>query len=407
MGPREGAFMKQGLQEETTALPQAYESGFSPPVMRGARILCEALLREGVDTLFGYPGGAVLHIYDELAKMRGQLRHILARHEQGAVHMAEGYAKATGRVGVALVTSGPGATNADTGIANAFVDSTPLVVITGQVPRKLIGADAFQEIDTVGITMPCTKYSYMVRNARDLAEIVKEAFYIANTGRPGPVLIDIPKDVSAEEAPFIYPDRLHLSGYRPFVEPKTQQVAKAVGEICRSKRPILYVGGGVIHSGAGVELLKLAERLHLPVTPTLMGLGGFPSGHPLCLGMLGMHGTYWANMAISESDLIVAIGARFDDRVTGAIDKFAPQAKIIHVDVDPSSIGKNVRTHIPILGDAKSVLGRMLEMLPEKVSRESAARLAPWWKQIEEWKKHVPLAYEHSDEVIKPQLLCE
>ncbi len=399
--------MKQQLQAETTAGPQACEGGIAPQVMRGARILCEALLREGVDTLFGYPGGAVLPIYDELANMRGRLRHILARHEQGAVHMAEGYAKATGRVGVVLVTSGPGATNAVTGIANAFMDSTPLVVITGQVPRKMIGADAFQEIDTVGITMPCTKYSYMVRCARDLAEIVKEAFHIASTGRPGPVLMDIPKDVSAEEAPFIYPDRLHLPGYRPFVQPDTQQVTTAVGEICRSKRPILYVGGGVIHSGACDELLKLAEALHLPVTPTLMGLGCFPSGHPLCLGMLGMHGTYWANMAISESDVIIAIGARFDDRVTGAVHKFAPQAEIIHVDVDPSSIGKNVRTHIPILGDAKSVLGQMLEMLPEKVCQENSTRLAPWWKQIEEWKKYAPLAYENSDEVIKPQFLCE
>ena len=399
--------MKQQLQAETTVGPQACEVGIAPQVMRGARILCEALIREGVDTIFGYPGGAVLPIYDDLSKMQGRLRHILARHEQGAVHMAEGYAKATGRVSVVLVTSGPGATNAVTGIANAFMDSTPLVVITGQVPRKLIGADAFQEIDTVGITMPCTKYNYMVRDARDLAEIVKEAFYIASSGRPGPVLIDIPKDVSTEKAPFTYPEILHLPGYRPFVRPDTEQVKEAVGKMCESQRPILYVGGGVIHSGASEELLELAERLHLPVTPTLMGLGCFPSGHPLCLGMLGMHGTYWANMAISESDLIIAIGARFDDRVTGAIDKFAPQAEIIHADVDPSSIGKNVRTHIPVLGDAKSVLRQMLEMLPKGVCRESLTRLAPWWKQIEEWKERSPLTYQSSDEVIMPQFLCE
>lgn len=399
--------MKQELQVETTGVPPTYEGGTSPQTMRGARILCEALIREGVDTIFGYPGGAVLPIYDELAKMQDRLRHILARHEQGAVHMAEGYAKATGRVGVVLVTSGPGATNAVTGIANAFMDSTPLVVITGQVPRKLIGADAFQEIDTVGITMPCTKYNYMVRDTRDLAEIVKEAFYIASTGRPGPVLIDIPKDVAAEKAPLIYPERLRLPGYCPFVRPDTEQVKKAVGKICRSMRPILYVGGGVIHSRAADELLNLAERLHLPVTPTLMGLGCFPSGHPLCLGMLGMHGTYWANMAISESDLVIAIGARFDDRVTGATDKFATQAEIIHADVDPSSIGKNVRTHIPIVGDAKSVLQQMLEMLPKELCRENLTRLAPWWKQIEEWKLHAPLTYRSSDEVIMPQFLCE
>jgi len=399
--------MKQELQAQTTVAPPTYEGGSSPQTIRGARILCEALIREGVDTIFGYPGGAVLPIYDELAKMRNRLRHILARHEQGAVHMAEGYAKATGRVGVVLVTSGPGATNAVTGIANAFMDSTPLVVITGQVPRKLVGADAFQEIDTFGITMPCTKYNYMVRDARDLAEIVKEAFYIASTGRPGPVLIDIPKDVSAEKAPFVYPEGLRLPGYCPLVRPDTEQVKKAVGKICRSKRPILYVGGGVIHAGATDELLELAERLHLPVTPTLMGLGCFPPRHPLCLGMLGMHGSYWANMAISESDLIIAIGARFDDRVTGATDKFAVQSEIIHVDVDPCSIGKNVPTHIPVVGDAKSVLRQMLGMLPKDVCQESLTRLAPWWNQIEEWKERAPLTYRGSDEVIMPQFLCE
>ncbi|HXG64660.1 MAG TPA: biosynthetic-type acetolactate synthase large subunit, partial [Blastocatellia bacterium] len=376
-------------------------------VMRGARILCEALIREGVDTLFGYPGGAVLHIYDELAKMPDRLQHVLARHEQGAVHMAEGYAKATGKVGVALVTSGPGATNAVTGIANAFMDSTPLVVITGQVPRKLIGNDAFQEVDTVGITRPCTKYNYIVRDVRELAGIVKEAFYLARTGRPGPVVIDIPKDVTAETAPFVYPESVGLPSYRPAAYGDPEQVKKAVERICRATRPILYVGGGVIHSNGAEELLELAERLNLPVTPTLMGLGCFPSGHSQSLGMLGMHETYWANMAISEADVIIAIGVRFDDRVTGALEKFAPQAEIVHVDVDPSSISKNVRAHIPIAGDARSVMRQMLGVLPADAAETSAERLAAWWQQINEWKEFAPLPYKRSDKAIMPQHLIE
>ena len=375
--------------------------------MRGARILCQSLLKEGVDTIFGYPGGAVLHIYDELHKMRGQLHHVLSRHEQGAIHMAEGYAKATGKVGVALVTSGPGATNAVTGIANAFMDSTPLVVISGQVPRKMIGTDAFQEADTVGITRPCTKYNYLVKDVRDLAEIIKEAFYIAGTGRPGPVLVDIPKDVTAETAPFTYPDRVSLPGYCPGVRGSLRQVKRAVERICEARRPVLYVGGGVIHSNGSDELLELAEKLSLPVTPTLMGLGCFPSGHPLSLGMLGMHGTYWANIAISDSDLIIAIGVRFDDRVTGALEKFAPNAEIIHVDIDPTSVSKNVRAHIPVVGDAKSVIQQMLDLLPERACETSTGRLADWWQQIEEWKEYAPLAYKNSDQVIMPQYLIE
>lgn len=379
----------------------------SRELMRGARILCETLVQEGVDTIFGYPGGAVLHIYDELADTRHNLRHILARHEQGAVHMAEGYAKATGRVGVVLVTSGPGATNAVTGIANAFMDSTPLVVITGQVPRKMIGTDAFQEVDTVGITRPCTKYNYMVREAAELAEVVREAFFVAGTGRPGPVVIDIPKDVTAEQAPFFYPEDVQLLGYRPTSRGNAEQVKEAVERITNARRPILYVGGGVIHANGSDELLELAQKLQLPVTPTLMGLGCFPSGHPLCLGMLGMHGTYWANMAISDSDLIIAIGVRFDDRVTGAIEKFAPQAEIVHIDVDASSVSKNVRAHLPIVGDAKTVMRQMLELLSDERQLPSAERIAPWWRQIEEWKQFAPLAYENSDEVIKPQFLCQ
>jgi acetolactate synthase-1/2/3 large subunit len=390
---------------ETSLMPLATPS--PSEMMRGARILCEALIREGVDTIFGYPGGAVLHIYDELLNYQDRIKHILCRHEQGAVHMAEGYAKVTGKVGCVLVTSGPGATNAVTGIANAYMDSTPLVVISGQVPRKLIGNDAFQEVDTVGITRPCTKYNYLVKDVRDLAEIVKEAFHIARTGRPGPVLIDIPKDVTAEVAPFIYPDRVKLPGYRPNLFGDSEQVKRAVEKISQAKRPILYVGGGVIHSNGYKELVELAERLDLPVTPTLMGLGCFPSGHPLCLGMLGMHGTYWANMAISEADLIIAIGVRFDDRVTGALEKFAPNAEIIHVDIDPSSINKNRRVEIPIVGDARSVIKQMLAALPEEVCRTSSERLAGWWEQIGEWKQYAPLTYENSEEVIMPQYLVE
>ncbi|MCI0488241.1 MAG: biosynthetic-type acetolactate synthase large subunit [Blastocatellia bacterium] len=375
--------------------------------MRGARILCEALIREGVDTIFGYPGGAVLHIYDELLKTQDRIKHVLARHEQGAVHMAEGYAKATGKPGVALVTSGPGATNSVTGIANAFMDSTPLVVITGQVPSLLIGNDAFQEVDTVGITRPCTKYNYLLKDVRDLAEIVREAFHIASTGRPGPVVIDIPKDITAQTAPFTYPDHLDLPGYRPDSYGPIEQVKRAVSKICEATRPILYVGGGVIHSNGSEELLELAERLNLPVTPTLMGLGCFPAGHTLCLGMLGMHGTYAANMAISESDVIVAIGVRFDDRVTGALEKFAPQAEIVHVDVAPSSISKNVRAHFPIVGDARSVIRQMLDLLPRDTEEPSRARLAPWWEQIRDWQVYAPLTYKNSDEIIMPQFLCE
>lgn len=375
--------------------------------MRGARILLEALVREGVDTIFGYPGGAVLHIYDELVKMGPRLRHVLARHEQGAVHMAEGYSKATGKTGVVLVTSGPGATNTVTGIANAYMDSTPLVVITGQVPRKMIGTDAFQEVDTIGITRPCTKYNYMVRDVRELAGIVHEAFYLASSGRPGPVLIDVPKDVTAEKILLQEAPELHLPGYQPPSRADQAQVEQALKRVLAATRPVLYVGGGVIHSGACEELLTLAHALHIPVTPTLMGLGCFPAAHPLSLGMLGMHGTYWANMAMTEADLILAIGVRFDDRVTGALDKFAPNAEIVHVDVDASSLGKNVPTHWPIEGDAKAVIQQMLDALHTNGCRPSPRRLDAWWSQIEAWKAHAPLTYQRSSDVIKPQQLCE
>jgi acetolactate synthase-1/2/3 large subunit len=375
--------------------------------MRGARILLEALVREGVDTVFGYPGGAVLHIYDELAKMGPRLRHVLARHEQGAVHMAEGYSKATGKPGVVLVTSGPGATNTITGIANAYMDSTPLVVITGQVPRKMIGTDAFQEVDTIGITRPCTKYNYMVRDVDELAGIVHEAFYLASSGRPGPVLIDVPKDVTAEKTLLATSATLSLPGYQPPAAADQQQIEIALDRVLAATRPVLYVGGGIVHAGASEELLALADALHIPVTPTLMGLGCFPSAHPLSLGMLGMHGTYWANMAITNADLILAIGVRFDDRVTGALDKFAPHAEIVHIDVDDSSLGKNVPTHCAIAGDAKVAMQQMLDALCAQGSRPSPRRLDSWWKQIEEWKELAPLTYTSSQDVIKPQHLCE
>ncbi|HLW55466.1 MAG TPA: biosynthetic-type acetolactate synthase large subunit [Candidatus Angelobacter sp.] len=375
--------------------------------MRGARILLEALLREGVDTIFGYPGGAVLHIYDELARIGPRLRHVLARHEQGAIHMAEGYSKATGKTGVVLVTSGPGATNTITGIANAYMDSTPLVVITGQVPRKMIGTDAFQEVDTIGITRPCTKYNYMVRDVRELAGIVHEAFYLAASGRPGPVLVDIPKDVTAEECLFQDSCELHLPGYHPPAKARQEEVERILERVLAAERPVFYVGGGIVHSGATDELMALAEALQLPVTPTLMGLGCFPAAHPLSLGMLGMHGTYWANMAMTEADLILAIGVRFDDRVTGALEKFAPRAEIVHVDVDASSLGKNVPTHWMIEGDAKAVMQQLLDALTAGGSRPSRQRLDNWWRRIESWKAYAPLSYQRSSEVIKPQQLCE
>jgi acetolactate synthase-1/2/3 large subunit len=375
--------------------------------MRGARILLEAVVREGTDTIFGYPGGAVLHIYDELAKMGPRLRHVLARHEQGAVHMAEGYSKATGKPGVVLVTSGPGATNTVTGIANAYMDSTPLVIITGQVPRKMIGTDAFQEVDTIGITRPCTKYNYMVRDVDEIASVVHEAFYLASSGRPGPVLIDIPKDVTAEKTQLGPTSGLRLPGYQPPAAADQEQIEGALERVLAAKRPVLYAGGGIVHSDGSEELLALANALHIPVTPTLMGLGCFPSGHPLSLGMLGMHGTYWANMAITEADLILGIGVRFDDRVTGALDKFAPHAEIVHIDVDDSSLGKNVPTHWAIAGDAKVAMQQMLDALHASGSRPSPRRLHSWWKQIEEWKAHAPLTYLRSQDVIKPQHLCE
>jgi len=371
--------------------------------MRGARILLECLLLEGADTIFGYPGGAILHVYDELAKMKGRVRHVLVRHEQGAVHAAEGFARSTGKVGVAMVTSGPGATNTVTGLANAYMDSTPIVVISGQVATHLIGNDAFQEADVVGITRPCTKYNYLVRDVNELATIVKEAFYLAKSGRPGPVLIDLPKDVSAWTCVLSYPTRVDLPSYKPSTRGHPLQVRRAVELMCKTEKAVLYVGGGVVASNGADELLILAEKLNLPVTPTLMGLGCFPSGHELCLGMLGMHGTYTANMSMAKAELIVSIGARFDDRVTGKLEQFAQHATIVHVDVDPASVNKNVKVEVPIVGDAKTVLRQMIDVLPNE---PPPARDA-WWAMLKDWQEKFPLAYRQKAAAIMPQALMQ
>jgi len=372
----------------------------------GAETLIEALVYEGVDTIFGYPGGAVLHIYDELWRARNRLTHYLVRHEQGAVHMAEGYARATGRVGVVLVTSGPGATNALTGIANAYLDSTPIVVITGQVPRHLIGTDAFQEVDTVGITRPCVKHNYLVRDVRDLAAVVREAFHLARTGRPGPVVIDIPKDVSAARCAYSRLDHVSFPFSGKRVTPGSGAVSRAVNAILKSLRPVLYVGGGIANSAADDSLRRFAELLRLPVAPTLMGLGGFPSAHPLTLGMLGMHGTYAANMAIAESDLLIAIGVRFDDRVTGKLATFAPHARVIHVDIDPANIGKNVAPDLAIAADANEALVALFSEVKTRGEHqiESSRELRePWWDQIRHWQQQQPLRFSGSFDQIKPQ----
>ncbi|HIE32697.1 MAG TPA: biosynthetic-type acetolactate synthase large subunit, partial [Thermodesulfobacteriaceae bacterium] len=376
--------------------------------MTGAQMIVEALKREGVDVIFGYPGGAVIDIYDELYKTP-EIKHVLVRHEQGATHAADGYARSTGRVGVCLVTSGPGATNTVTGIATAYMDSIPIVILTGQVPTKLIGNDAFQEVDITGITRPCTKHNFLVKRTEDLPRILRAAFHIARTGRPGPVLVDLPKDVQQGKAEFYWPEDLKLRSYHPVYDPHPRQVERAYRLLESSTRPVILVGGGVIASGAHEEVKELAERLNIPVTMTLMGLGGFPGTHPQSLGMLGMHGTYYANMAVANSDLILAVGARFDDRVTGKVDTFAPMAKIIHIDIDPTSIQKNVRVDVPIVGDCKRVLEKLLEIVkevgrPEKIWRE---QFKEWWEQIEIWKKRYPLSYKQEGEYIKPQFVIE
>jgi len=376
--------------------------------MNGARILLESLKREGVDLVFGYPGGTVINIYDELMNVR-EIRHILPRHEQGGTHAADGYARATGKVGVAIATSGPGATNTVTGIATAYMDSIPMVIISGQVPTPLIGNDAFQEVDMIGITRPITKHSFLIRNPKDIPAIVRKAFYIARSGRPGPVLIDFPKDVQIAQAEFKWPEQIDIRGYKPNLEGHPRQVEKAISMMLAARRPVMYVGGGVILADAAEELTALARRLQFPVTTTLMGLGSFPENDPLALKMLGMHGAYAANMAMTHSDLIVAVGARFDDRVTGKIATFAPHAKIIHIDVDPTSIRKNVRVDLPIVGDTKDVLSKMLLELDKQDSglKELQKNLSAWHEDISGWKEKHPIGYKQSTSVIKPQYVIQ
>ena len=357
-----------------------------------------------MDVLFNYPGGVVLPLFDEL--QNAPFRRILVRHEQAAVHAADGYARATGKVGAVLVTSGPGATNTVTGIATAYMDSIPIVVLTGQVATPLIGNDAFQEADIIGITRPCTKHNYLVKDVKDLGRIIKEAFFVARSGRPGPVLIDLPKDILVNSTEFKYPEKVFIRGYQPTYEGHIGQIQRAVKLILKSKKPVLYVGGGIISSNASKELTLFAEKLGIPVTMTLMGLGGFPGNHPLSLGMLGMHGTYWANMAIMESDLLIAIGSRFDDRVTGKIEVFAPHATSIHIDIDPSSISKNVRVDLPIVGDCKRVLSKILSLLEEEDIGSFKEGLDKWHHQIEKFRAFHSMSYEQQ-EIIKPQYVIE
>jgi acetolactate synthase-1/2/3 large subunit len=373
--------------------------------LTGAEILVESLKKEGVHTIFGYPGGVVLNVYDVL--YHSDIRHILVRHEQGAVHAADGYARASGEVGVALVTSGPGATNTVTGLATAYMDSVPVVVFTGQVPTNLIGNDAFQEADIVGITRPCTKHNFLVKDVRDLARIIKEAFFLARSGRPGPVLVDLPKDVIVARTEYLYPEFAKMRGYNPTYEGHIGQIKKALKVLHEAKRPIVYAGGGVVLSNAAKELTDLARHLSLPVTATLMGLGCFPGSDPLFLGMLGMHGTYRANMAMTHCDLILAVGSRFDDRVTGKIDEFAPGAEIVHIDIDPTSISKNVRVDVPIVGDAKHVLKKMLGLVQGDEWANRDRMLSEWHSEIAGWREAHKLAYQHTSDRIKPQFVVE
>ncbi len=375
--------------------------------LSGADILCRSLAEEGVEYLFGYPGGSVLHIYDAIYK-QDKFEHILVRHEQAATHAADGYARSTGKVGVVIVTSGPGATNAVTGIATAYMDSIPMVVITGQVPTNMIGNDAFQEVDSVGITRPCVKHNFLVTDVKDLAKIVKKAFYIASTGRPGPVLIDIPKDVTAHKTEYSYPETVSIRSYQPVTKGHPKQIKRAVEMMLEAKRPVLYTGGGVVIDDASKYLVELAQKLNFPVTNTLMGLGSYPATERQFLGMLGMHGTYEANMSMHHTDVLIAIGARFDDRVTGNIEKFCPDARIIHVDIDPASISKNVSVDVPIVGAVGNVVSEMLTLLEEiEQPAEQKEALVEWWRQIEEWRSMNCLKYKQGDEIIKPQYVVQ
>jgi acetolactate synthase-1/2/3 large subunit len=395
------------------ALSGAHEPESGRPDKRGkelsgAEIVVQALVDEGVEFVFGYPGGAVLHIYDALFRQEA-VKHILVRHEQGASHAADGYARATGKCGVCLVTSGPGATNAVTGIATAYMDSIPMVILTGQVPTPVIGSDAFQEVDTVGITRPCVKHNFLVKDVRELARAIRKAFYIATTGRPGPVVVDIPKDVTDPniKIPYEYPHEIKLRSYNPVQKGHSGQIRKAVDLIVQAKRPVFYTGGGVVLGEASAQLTDLVRATGFPITSTLMGLGAYPMTDPQFIGMLGMHGTYEANMAMHETDVLVAVGARFDDRVTGKIEHFCPHAQIIHVDVDPSSISKNVKVHVPIVGQVSNVLADMLKLYREQVPRSDAPPLPDWWAKIDEWRGMDCLRYDRSSLSIKPQYAVE
>ena len=376
--------------------------------LSGSQILMQFLKDEGVEYIFGYPGGAVLHIYDEIYA-QDDVKHILVRHEQGATHMADGYARATGKPGVVLVTSGPGATNAVTGIATAHMDSVPMVVITGQVPTHAIGSDAFQEVDCVGITRPCVKHNFLVKDVRELASTLKKAFYVAATGRPGPVVVDIPKDVTAPNVkiPYEYPASVTMRSYNPVVRGHPGQMKKALDLILSAKRPMIYTGGGVVLDDAADELVRFTRTLGYPITNTLMGLGAYPGTDPQFIGMLGMHGTYEANMAMHHCDVLIGIGARFDDRVVGDVSKFCPEARIVHIDIDPASISKTVKVHIPIVGSVSNVLGELNGMLEGSNRRPDAQALAGWWERIHRWKSIDCLAYDRSDTLIKPQAVLQ
>jgi acetolactate synthase-1/2/3 large subunit len=376
--------------------------------LNGAQIVIQSLKDEGVEYIFGYPGGAVLHLYDAIFQ-QDDVKHILVRHEQGATHAADGYARATGKPGVVLVTSGPGATNAVTGIATAYMDSIPMVIISGQVPSPVIGSDAFQEVDMVGITRPCVKHNFLVNDVTKLAETIKKAFYVATTGRPGPVVIDIPKDITDPriKVAYKYPKKVVIRSYNPEVNGDKEQIKAAVNLLLTAQKPIIYSGGGVVLGEASKELIEFTHTLGFPITNTLMGLGAFPATDKQFVGMLGMHGTYEANMAMHESDVIIAIGARFDDRVTGKLDEFCPHAKIIHIDVDPASISKTVKVTIPVVGDVKPVLRQMLELIRDSKTKPSKKALESWWTQIDLWRTVQCLEYDRESQLIKPQYVIE
>ena len=376
--------------------------------LNGAQIVIQSLKDEGVEYIFGYPGGAVLHLYDAIFQ-QDDVKHILVRHEQGATHAADGYARATGKPGVVLVTSGPGATNAVTGIATAYMDSIPMVIISGQVPSPVIGSDAFQEVDMVGITRPCVKHNFLVKDVTKLAETMKKAFYVATTGRPGPVVVDVPKDITDPRItiPYKYPKKVVIRSYNPEVLGDKEQIKKAVDLLLSAQKPIIYSGGGVVLGEASKELTEFAQTLGFPITNTLMGLGAYPSTDKQFVGMLGMHGTYEANMAMHESDVIIAIGARFDDRVTGKLAEFCPHSQIIHIDVDPASISKTVKVAIPIVGEVKPVLKQMLELLKDSKKKPSKKALESWWNQIDQWRSIKCLDYDRESRLIKPQYVIE